>query len=138
MRRPTFRAILRGVTPGSTRAGPRLLIVDDNTQFLEAARSLLERGGAIVVDVATTSAEALQLAQRHHPDAILVDVFLGEESGFDLVRQLATHNAHIPVVLVSTHAETDFSDLITASPAIGFLSKTDLSTTALSELLEQA
>ena len=39
------------------------------------------------------------------------------------------------VVLISTHAEEDFVELIEASPAVGFLSKSKLSGRALRELL---
>ena len=67
----------------------RLLIVDDNAHFLEAARDLLEREGMTVVAVASTSAEALRRADELQPDVTLVDVDLGDDSGFDLARQLA-------------------------------------------------
>ena len=39
------------------------------------------------------------------------------------------------MVLISTHAEEDFVELIEASPAVGFLSKSKLSGSALRELL---
>jgi hypothetical protein len=40
-----------------------------------------------------------------------------------------------PVILISTHAEQDYADLIAASPAIGFLPKTALSGNATRDLL---
>jgi DNA-binding response OmpR family regulator len=63
-----------------------LLIVDDNQSFLEAARVLLEREGLTVAGVALTSAEALREAETLRPDIVLVDISLGEESGFDHLR----------------------------------------------------
>jgi hypothetical protein len=39
------------------------------------------------------------------------------------------------VILISTHAEQDYAELIAASPAIGFLSKTALSADAIRDLL---
>ena len=39
------------------------------------------------------------------------------------------------VILISTHSEADFADLIAESPAVGFLSKSDLSADAIRELL---
>jgi hypothetical protein len=39
------------------------------------------------------------------------------------------------VILISTHAEQDYAELIAASPAIGFLAKTALSADAIRGLL---
>jgi CheY-like chemotaxis protein len=66
----------------------RCLIVDDNGAFLDAARLLLEREGVTVVGVASSIAEALRQARALLPDVSLVDIGLGEESGFDLARLL--------------------------------------------------
>src|SRR3954447_26965584 len=105
----------------------RALIVDDNSNFLGAASDLLEREGVEVIGVATTGAEAIRLATELQPDVTLVDIDLGDESGFDVARALADEENRSPVVLVSTHAEKDFADLIASSPAVGFVSKADLS-----------
>jgi two-component system, NarL family, nitrate/nitrite response regulator NarL len=116
----------------------RALIVDDNSNFLGAARDLLEREGVEVIGVATTGAEAIRLAADLQPDVTLVDIDLGDESGFDVARALAADGrGRFPVVLVSTHAEKDFADLIASSPAVGFLSKSDLSAGTLREVLER-
>jgi DNA-binding response OmpR family regulator len=61
-----------------------VLIVDDSWLFLAAARDRLEREGLRVVGVVTTSAEALRRAEELRPEAVLVDVMLGGESGFEL------------------------------------------------------
>ncbi len=116
----------------------RCLIVDDNQHFLVAARELLEREGINVVGVASTTAEAIERRAQLGPDVTLVDIDLGAESGFDTSRRLA-ENASGPasrVILISTYAERDFADLIEASPAIGFVSKSELSARAILALLE--
>ena len=115
-----------------------VLIVDDNRLFLEAARVLLEREGLRVVGVAATSAEALQRAQELRPEVVLVDITLGGESGFDLARRLAGyHRGGGPaVILISTHAEADFADLIAESPAAGFVPKPELSADAIRRIVD--
>jgi DNA-binding NarL/FixJ family response regulator len=113
----------------------RLLIVDDNAHFLEAARDLLEREGMTVVAVASTSAEALRCAAEFELDVTLVDVDLGDESGLDLARHLAAAARRSPVILISANAEQDLVDLVDDSPAIGFVSKSDLSGQAIAELI---
>jgi CheY-like chemotaxis protein len=118
----------------------RSLIVDDNAYFLQAARDLLERQGMVVVGVATTGDEALQRAEELRPDVTLVDIDLGDDNGFDVAQRLAAASGleDSRVVLISTYAEKDFADLIAVSPAVGFLTKTDLSRTAICELLASA
>jgi CheY-like chemotaxis protein len=117
----------------------RCLIVDDSARFLDAARALLERQGITVVGVASSSAEALQRAEELRPDVTLLDIDLGGESGLELARRLhgrpGPAPAPAPVILISTHAEQDYAELIAASPAIGFLSKTALSAAAIRDLL---
>ena len=115
----------------------RCLIVDDNASFLGAARSLLERQGLSVVGVASTGAEGLQLAAELAPDLILLDVDLGEDSGFTVARQLASTDgaARFQVILISTHPEDDFAELVAQSPAVGFIAKSDLSVAAIERLL---
>jgi DNA-binding NarL/FixJ family response regulator len=112
----------------------RCLIVDDSPRFLEAARGLLERQGVAVVGVASNSAEALRRAGELRPDVTLLDIDLGGESGLELARRLHGQ-APAPVILISTHAEQDYAELIAASPAIGFLPKTTLSADAIRALL---
>jgi DNA-binding NarL/FixJ family response regulator len=115
----------------------RCVIVDDNASFLEAARVLLEREGLEVVAVASTGAEARRRAQELRPDVVLVDIVLGKESGFDLARHLVADDGAGPaVILISTHAEADFADLIAESPAAGFVPKSELSADAVRRVLD--
>jgi two-component system nitrate/nitrite response regulator NarL len=111
----------------------RVLIVDDSESFLRAARVLLERQGLSVVGVASTTADALARAVELRPDVVLVDINLAGESGFDLAHGLCEQDRGYEraVILISTHAEEDFADLIAACPATGFLAKSELSADAV-------
>jgi DNA-binding NarL/FixJ family response regulator len=115
----------------------RCLLVDDSPHFLGAAHDHLEREGMDVVGVATSITQALDQAERLRPDVALVDIDLAGESGFELARRLQGPGgpAVAAVILISTHAEEDFADLIAASPAVGFLSKADLSADAIRGLV---
>jgi DNA-binding NarL/FixJ family response regulator len=118
----------------------RCLIVDDNAGFLETARMLLERQGLDVVGVASTGDEAVRLARDLEPGVILLDIDLGGESGFSVARRLVEECGFDGrrLILISTHDEDEFAELIEASPAIGFVSKSDLSAAAITELLRAA
>jgi DNA-binding NarL/FixJ family response regulator len=117
----------------------RCLIVDDSPTVLRAASELLDRQGVAVVGVAATGDEAMRLARELEPDVVLVDIDLGSESGFDLARRLVEtpDTAGMRSILISTHDETDLADLIAASPALGFVNKSDLSAKAIHRLLER-
>jgi two-component system nitrate/nitrite response regulator NarL len=118
----------------------RCLIIDDNARFLEAARASLERQGIEVVGVAATGAEALAQAEALKPDVALVDIGLGEESGFELTRRLVDSLSYprVRVVLISTRGADDYMEMIETSPAVGFLLKSHLSARALGEVLSGA
>ena len=118
----------------------RCLVVDDSSSFLEAARVLLEREGLTIAGVASTGPEALEKAEALRPDVVLLDISLGDESGFDVARQLVDdHRAGAAaVILISTHTEADFADLIAESPAVGFVAKSELSASAIRRILEES
>ena len=115
----------------------RCLIVDDSPRFGEEARGLLEHEGVSVVGIAATGDEAVALAQALGPDLALVDISLGEESGFDVARRLVDGARGAPpaVIFVSTYDEREFSRRIEASPALGFIAKTMLSAASIRRLL---
>jgi len=111
------------------------VIVDDDEAFLDAARALLEQDGVRVVGMAGSSAEAVERVQALRPDVVLIDIRLGEESGFQAARQLADNGQSAALIMISTHAGVDYADLIADSPAIGFLPKTELSAAAIRRIL---
>ena len=116
----------------------RCLIVDDNAEFLDAARKLLQQQGISVVGVASNSADALTLAVDLRPEVALVDVDLGRESGLDLARSMAKTCEAVEVILISAYSEKDLRDLVEESPAVGFVSKSVLSRQAIDDLLDCA
>jgi DNA-binding NarL/FixJ family response regulator len=115
----------------------RCLLVDDSDAFLEAASDLLRGEGVTVLGVASNTADAFRQARALRPDVILVDIGLGDESGFDLVRLLAEHGqaGGAGVIMVSARAEMDYAELIAESSAAGFLAKSDLSAREIERIL---
>ena len=64
-----------------------VLFVDDEESLRRAVRAALERAGH-TVHTASTLARAIQCLRRYTIDGVFVDVWLGKESGFDLVSWL--------------------------------------------------
>src|SRR5216684_2090720 len=106
----------------------RCLIVDDNHEFLLAARELLLREGISLVDVVSTGAEACRSCRELKPDVALVDIDLGEEDGFDVARQLAAQEgAELAcVILIAVHPEDELADMMADRVAVWFLTKAGL------------
>lgn len=116
----------------------RCVIVDDDERFLDVARTSLARGGVTVAGVAASRAAAVQRVTALRPDVILVDIRLGAESGFDVARDLAAQGHADRLIMISSHAEADYADLITEAPVAGFLPKTELSAAAIRRVLGMA
>ena len=112
MRAAVVRAILDAMAV-------RCLIVDDNASFRDEMHGLLEEQGIEVVAGAASRDEALAQIAELRPDVVLIDIDLRGESGFDLARRLRDGGIGPHVILISTHDEREYADLIEASPAVG-------------------
>ena len=112
----------------------RCLIVDDSEAFLASASRFLSRQGLEIVGRATHGAEALRLAQELEPDVVLIDVQLGDEDGRELARRLNATAHALRVILISSHPQDELAELITQSPAVGFLPKSALDAQEIARL----
>lgn len=113
----------------------RFLIVDDRPDARALVRLVLERRGYTVVGEAANREEALAAAEGVEPDAVLVDLRLGEESGLELARALTTTRPQLPVLMVSVDS-TATPELVRSYGARGFVVKTRLDEVDLPALLE--
>jgi DNA-binding NarL/FixJ family response regulator len=129
-----------GSCDGKTAMTIRCLIVDDNSSFRQEMGGLLKEQGLEVVGGAASAAEALQQIAKLRPDVALIDIGLGRESGLTLASRLTeTLGPAVPnVILISTHDEEAFAELIERSSALGFVPKTELSGAAIRRMLASA
>jgi PAS domain S-box-containing protein len=95
-----------GVTPGAPggagAAGGKVLVVDRDVQVANLIEIYLAKKGYEVVK-AHSAGEAMSQAITQQPQAITLDVMLGDEDGFELLQQLKDEprTADIPVVVLS-------------------------------------
>ena len=80
-------------------SGPRILVVDDESQILRALRTSLQ-GAGYEVDVAATAEEALASAAMRPPSGVILDLVLPDGSGTDVSRELRQWSS-VPIVVVS-------------------------------------
>jgi two-component system KDP operon response regulator KdpE len=84
----------------------RVLVVDDESPMLRALGTNLRARG-YQVDLAPTGEEALQLAARHRPDAVILDLGLPGISGIEVIEGLRGWTA-VPIIILSARgAEHD-------------------------------
>ncbi|HSC49825.1 MAG TPA: response regulator transcription factor [Gaiellaceae bacterium] len=118
------------------RSARRVLVVDDHPSFRRCARTLLTEEGFEVVGEAEDGASALALADELAPDLVLLDVQLPDVDGFEVTARLLEREPGLGIVLVSSRERDAYGPRVAASGARGFISKADLSRTALERLLE--
>ena len=111
----------------------RVVIVDDHDLFRARLRELLVLDAFDVVGDAASGARGVALTADLRPDLVLLDVMLGDGEGFGLVPALQRSGA--AVVLISSRDRRDYGGRVEESGAEGFLSKADLSPSALREVL---
>jgi DNA-binding NarL/FixJ family response regulator len=113
-----------------------VLIVDDHPGFRSAARALLEADGFAVIGEAADGESALAAVERLRPGLVLLDIQLPDLDGFAVAERLVTGSEPAPaVVLVSSRMASSYRRRLAASPALGFVAKSELSGAALSALL---
>lgn len=115
-----------------------VLIVDDHVGFRSLVRKLLEAEGYLVVGEAADGASAVAAAGALQPALVLLDIQLPDRDGFDVARQLKEHCPSSQIVLISTRDACDYGCRLDQSGARGFIPKSELSATILSELLLKA
>ncbi len=84
----------------------RVLVCDDEPQIRRALGVNLRARG-YVVDLAETGEQALELAARHHPDVVVLDLGLPDIDGVDVIRGLRGWS-EVPIIVLSVReAEPD-------------------------------
>lgn len=87
----------------------KVLVVEDSQSEMARFRELLKKNNFEVIE-ATNGKMGVEMAAKHQPDAILMDIVMPEMNGFQATRQVTRGEttSHIPVVMVSTkNQETD-------------------------------
>jgi two-component system response regulator DesR len=88
--------------PGTGRAALRILIADDQPQFRQFLRHVLETDPALkVVGEAIDGEQAVQLAERLKPDVVLMNMEMPGIAGLEAARQLKARRRETRVVLLS-------------------------------------
>jgi DNA-binding NarL/FixJ family response regulator len=100
----------------------RVVVVEDHPIYRRGLVALLEADGIAVVGVADRVDDALRVLESTEPDVVLVDLFLVDGLGLELVRQVADAGQIRSIVLTVSHDADEMLAAVRAG-ADGFLTK---------------
>ncbi len=98
----------------------RILLIDDDRDFVEATVLVLERAGE--VEVAYSGNEGMAKARATRPDLIILDIIMPDEDGFSVCQELKADPelADVPVMML-----TSLPDGLGSPPVRGALQTDD-------------
>ncbi len=101
-----------------------VLIVEDNELNMKLFHDLLEAHGYLIVGT-RSGIDALDLARKHRPDLILMDIQLPEVSGLEVTKWLKEDDSlkSIPVVAVTAFAMKGDEEVIRQGGCEAYISK---------------
>jgi len=83
-----------------------VLLVDDDPVFTQFTQNVLTEKGMKVM-IAFNKAEGLELFEKNRPSCIILDIFLPDGSGVDLIKPIRAEGATTPIIMVSGQSEVD-------------------------------
>ena len=115
--------------PGASadRPAPCVLLCDDDPAIRRVYRTAFELEGAVVCEAADGD-ECVASARRHHPDLVVLDVFMPRRGGLSALPELVRDTPGLRVVMVSAAAARDVADQTRLLGAEGCFEKTDFLT----------
>jgi DNA-binding NarL/FixJ family response regulator len=101
-----------------------VLLAEDHTIVREGFRRMLEMEDDIeIVGEAQDGRQAFALAQKLHPDVVLMDIAMPKLNGLVATRQILKTNPATKVLILSAHNDDAYVKTATESGAVGFLLK---------------
>ena len=95
---------------------PKILLIDDDVDFVEATKIVLESKPYEVI-VAYNGDDGLRKAREENPDLIILDIIMPGKDGFSTAEQLKKDSelSKIPVLVLTSYAEKGGESSIAAS-----------------------
>ncbi len=96
------------ITDLEKKSGNRILIVDDNPVNQELIREQLKSVGFNSLVLANNGQEAIELAMKHQPDLILMDIQMPVMDGNEAIRKLRQKGCKMPIIALSAFAMREY------------------------------
>ena len=114
--------------PDGTVAVPvRVLLVDDDREFLESLRPLIEHQPVLTVaGTAENGLDAIELADQLEPDAVVIDLHMPVVDGVTAVARLRKDHPNLCLIALTGDPATELHEAVTEAGADAVLMKGDL------------
>jgi DNA-binding NarL/FixJ family response regulator len=123
--------------PRMTDGKIKVLLADDDELFLESLRTLIEGQPELsVVGAAQNGLEAIELADRMSPDAVVIDLHMPLVDGVTAVARLRRDHPSICLIVVTGDADRTLHLAAVAAGADGVLEKHELARGLVERLAE--
>lgn len=99
-----------------------VLIADDDDSFRQMLAATLEKAGYQTVK-ARNGAETLCCVQKENVDVILLDIWLGDANGLELIEDIQKHNSTASIIIITAHGTTQTAIDAAKQRAYGYLTK---------------
>jgi len=100
----------------------KILIIDDEINIVKTLSSILQDEGHIVFS-GQCAAEGLDFLRKHEVDLVLLDVWLPDTDGIELLEQIKKIYADLAVIMISGHGSIDIAVKSTRLGAFDFIQK---------------
>ncbi len=102
----------------------RVLIVDDQPPFRDAARAVVERAKEFeLVGEAESGEQAVELIDTLHPDLVLMDINMAGITGIEATSRITAAHPEVTVFLLSTYNEDDLPPDVRSCGAAAYMNK---------------
>jgi DNA-binding NarL/FixJ family response regulator len=104
---------------------PSVVIADDSTVAREGIATIIDLGlGHTVCGLATNERATRELMEKHQPDLLVIEPFLGHRDGIFLLKQLAARFSETRILAVSRRPEEIYAERALRAGASGYWMKT--------------
>ena len=100
-----------------------VIIADDHAIIREGLKTLLEKKGINVMDIAKNGREAVEKATRLQPDIVMMDIAMPDLNGVEATAKIRKEIPHTRVIALSMHSSKQIIDNMFASGASGYILK---------------
>lgn len=112
-------------SPIHDRARARIFVVDDHPLVRDGLAARLGKEADMeVCGEADSIEQAASRIQTERPDVVILDLALGEQHGFDLLRKFQSVDSHVRMLVLSIYDEALYAERALRAGAMGYVNKT--------------
>lgn len=102
----------------------KVLVVDDEVDFSEVVKMMLEISGYTVI-TANSGEDALKKVKAEKPDAVVLDILMSGVNGLDVLKEIRQEDKRLPIFITTAFSNEERLKVANMFDASGFILKTD-------------